>query len=202
MAPLRLGFAAAALAFATPSTATGLAEWRPFVIKASFRFGLPIAWIEHVMRVESGGQATLAGRPIRSRAGAIGLMQLMPATWEMMRVALALGSNPDDPRDNILAGTLYLRMMYDRFGYPGVFAAYNAGPRRFAGHLATGKALPAETIAYLKNVDPTTFGVPPAPPNRSPQALFAIDQPTSREQSMPLSEPARAALFVVQNVAR
>src|SRR5689334_17532186 len=62
--------------------------------------------------------------PDRSRAGAMGLMQLMPATWRAMRASLGLGQDPHDPRDNILAGTFYLRAMYDRFGYPGLFAAY------------------------------------------------------------------------------
>jgi soluble lytic murein transglycosylase-like protein len=106
VAPLKLAFAAAALAFATPCAATRAAAWRPFVAEASLRFGVPIAWIERVMRVESGGQTTLAGSPMRSRGGAMGLMQLMPGTWKMMRAALALGSNPDDPHDNVLAGVL------------------------------------------------------------------------------------------------
>jgi soluble lytic murein transglycosylase-like protein len=42
--------------------------------------------------------------------------------------------------------------MYDRFDYPGLFAAYNAGPARYADHLATGKPLPGETRAYLATV--------------------------------------------------
>ncbi len=79
----------------------------------------------------------------------MGLMQLMPATWTEMRKRLTLGTDPHDPRDNILAGSCYLRLMYDRFGYPGLFAAYNAGPARYADHLATGRALPGETRAYL-----------------------------------------------------
>ena len=65
-----------------------------------------------------------------------------------MRDLHGLGSDPHDPRDNILAGTAYLRAMYKRFGYPELFAAYNAGPRRYAEHLTTGRHLPAETIAY------------------------------------------------------
>jgi len=104
------------------------------------------------MHAESGGRTQLAGRPIRSSAGAIGLMQLMPATWAEMRARLGLGMNPDDPRDNILAGTFYLRLMYDRFGYPGLFAAYNAGPGRYAAHLAGSKPLPGETPAYVASV--------------------------------------------------
>jgi soluble lytic murein transglycosylase-like protein len=104
------------------------------------------------MRAESGGRTHLDGRPIVSRAGAMGLMQLMPGTWREMRAALGLGHDPHQPRDNILAGTAYLRAMYDRFGYPGLFAAYNAGPARYAAHLATGRRLPRETVAYVASV--------------------------------------------------
>src|SRR3546814_11645082 len=112
--------------------------------EASTRFGIPTSWIERVMRAESRGYTTLNGRPIRSRAGAMGLMQLMPATWADMRARLALGMNPDDPRDNILAGTCFLRLMYDRFGYPGLFGAYNAGPGAYASYLAGKRRLPEE----------------------------------------------------------
>ncbi len=103
------------------------------------------------MRAESGGRATIDGRPIRSPKGAIGLMQLMPGTWAELRGQLHLGDDPDEPRDNILAGTYYLRLLHDRFGFPGLFAAYNAGPGRYERFLAGG-TLPAETRAYLGRV--------------------------------------------------
>jgi soluble lytic murein transglycosylase-like protein len=130
----------------------GVTDWRPYIAEASTRFGVPVAWIERVMRAESGGRTRLGGRPITSRAGAMGLMQLMPGTWAEMRRAHRLGTDPHDPRDNILAGTAYLRLMHDRFGYPGLFAAYNAGPARYVGHLSSGRPLPGETRAYLANV--------------------------------------------------
>ena len=69
-----------------------------------------------------------------------------------MRARLGLGSDPHDARDNILAGTYYLRLMHDRFGYPGLFGAYNAGPARYAAFLAGKSRLPRETRAYLANV--------------------------------------------------
>ncbi|WP_449472571.1 lytic transglycosylase domain-containing protein [Sphingobium chungangianum] len=152
MAPLKCAAAALLLFAATPAHADPVAQWQPHIAEASARFGIPVAWIERVMRAESGGRTMHRGRPTTSRAGAMGLMQLMPGTWAEMRARLGLGSNPHDPRDNILAGTLYLRLMHDRFGYPGLFAAYNAGPARYADHLATGRQLPGETRAYLVTV--------------------------------------------------
>ena len=134
---------------ATPASAGSVVTWRSHVEEASARFGVPVPWIERVMHAESRGHTTLNGRLIISRAGAMGLMQLMPGTWAEMRAQLGLGRDPHHPRDNILAGTLYLRLMYDRFGYPGLFGAYNAGPARYARHLATGRPLPGETRAYL-----------------------------------------------------
>lgn len=175
MAPLKCAAIALAIACATPAHAESVATWQPFIREASLRFGIPSQWIERVMRAESGGKTQWKGRPIRSSAGAMGLMQLMPATWADMRMRLGLGSNPDDPRDNILAGTFYLRLMYDRFGYPGMFAAYNAGPRRYAEHLSGGRALPAETVGYLAAVAPSPaksmiMTARPAPQ----QSIFAV----------------------------
>lgn len=131
--------------------AQDLERWQPLVSEASARFGIPPEWIQQVMRAESAGQVMIDGRPTRSAKGAIGLMQLMPGTWQEMRARLGLGSDPDEPRDNVLAGTGYLRLLYDRFGYPGLFAAYNAGPGRYERYLA-GIQLPAETRAYLGRV--------------------------------------------------
>ena len=152
MGGVRVFALALALLAPAPASAESPADWRPFIAEASARFGVPAAWIERVMRAESGGRTRLGGRPITSRAGAMGLMQLMPVTWAEMRSAYRLGNDPQDPRDNIIAGTAYLHMMHDRFGYPGMFAAYNAGPGRYAEHLATGRALPGETRAYLTAV--------------------------------------------------
>lgn len=152
MGALRLLVTALALLVGSPAQADAVDRWQGFIADASARLGIPTAWIERVMRAESAGFTTRNGRPITSSAGAMGLMQLMPGTWIEMRGALRLGADPHDPRDNILAGTYYLRLMYDRFGYPGCFAAYNAGPARYADHLATGRRLPGETTAYLRAV--------------------------------------------------
>jgi soluble lytic murein transglycosylase-like protein len=123
-----------------------------FIAEAAQRFGVPEAWIRAVMRVESAGDV----RAISS-AGAMGLMQVMPATWAELRVRHRLGGNPYDPRDNILAGAAYLREMHDRYGSPGFLAAYNAGPGRYEEYLA-GRPLPAETRAYVAALAPVIGG--------------------------------------------
>jgi soluble lytic murein transglycosylase-like protein len=127
------------------------------IAEASQRFGLPSHWIRAVIAVESAGDPRAV-----SRAGAMGLMQVMPGTWAELRAANGLGSDPFDPRDNILAGTAYLRAMYDRFGSPGFLAAYNAGPGRYAEHLATGRPLPRETHDYVATLTPVIGGETPA----------------------------------------
>jgi Transglycosylase SLT domain len=111
---------------------------------AARRFGLPEGWIRAVIHVESAGDPGAV-----SPAGALGLMQIMPGTWADLRNRYRLGTDPFDPRDNISAGTAYLREMYDEFGSPGFLAAYNAGPARYAEHLATGRRLPRETQTYV-----------------------------------------------------
>ena len=149
---LKAALAAAALTVGSAASAEPLDRWRSLIEAASTRFAVPAIWIERVISAESRGRTALAARPITSAAGAMGLMQLMPATWTEMRDRLHLGADPYEPHDNIWAGTFFLRLMYDRFGYPGVFAAYNAGPRRYAEALTRGVPLPTETIAYVRDV--------------------------------------------------
>ncbi|MDA9433489.1 hypothetical protein XH88_17145 [Bradyrhizobium sp. CCBAU 51627] len=114
-----------------------------FINEASLRFAIPLNWIRSVQSIESAGDVHA-----RSPKGAMGLMQIMPATWAELRERYNLGNDPYDPHDNILAGTAYLRELLDRYGSPGVFAAYNAGPSRYEEHLA-GDSLPDETRAYV-----------------------------------------------------
>lgn len=167
---------AAALAASTAAAASPIDRWAGPIAEASARFGIPEAWIRRVIRAESGGRLAQDRRPIVSSAGALGLMQLMPATWSDMRSLLGLGDDPQDPHDNILAGSFYLRLMYDRFGYPGLFAAYNAGPARYAASLDGGPPLPRETRAYVARLAPAgraTILTPHRVENRT-LALFAI----------------------------
>jgi soluble lytic murein transglycosylase-like protein len=123
------------------------------IVEASQRFGVPASWIRAVMRVESVGDVRAL-----SPKGAMGLMQIMPETWAILRARYGLGANPYDPHDNILAGAAYLRELHDRYGAPGFLAAYDAGPVRYEEHLASGRPLPAETRAYVAALAPMIAG--------------------------------------------
>ena len=120
------------------------------VAEAAQRFGLPEQWIYAVMRTESAGHIGAV-----SSAGAMGLMQLMPGTWARQRTRFGLGADPFNPRDNILAGTSYLRELYDSYGASGFLAAYNAGPGRYEDWRDRGRPLPAETRTYVAKIAPT-----------------------------------------------
>lgn len=198
MAALKPLIAAALLLPSTPAGASPIDRWHPFIADAAQRFDVPENVIVAVMRAESGGQTRLGGRPITSPAGAMGLMQLMPATWGTLRAALRLGPDPYDPHDNIFAGTLYLRQLRDRFGYPGMIAAYNAGPARYAAYLAGRRRLPRETVAYLGSVtgrDPIARLAPDIPPH---QLVFVLRHDLGEPAAEPPMQPAKDSLFAIR----
>jgi transglycosylase-like protein with SLT domain len=144
------GIANAQPVAATQSTVTSKSDRiERFVAEAALRFGIPTSWITAVMQAESRGVVRAV-----SPKGAMGLMQIMPDTWSGLRSRYGLGADPFDPHDNILAGAAYLRELHDRYGAAGVLAAYNAGPRRYEDHLASGRPLPAETQAYVSALAP------------------------------------------------
>jgi soluble lytic murein transglycosylase-like protein len=198
-----VAFALALASGANPAYAESVAgtdapfdHWQRFLTEAALRFNVPEAWIRAVMQAESGGQTMLNGRPITSRAGAMGLMQVMPGTYEELRRAQGLGPDPYDPRDNILAGTAYLRAMYDRYGYPSLFAAYNAGPDRYDEHLHDGRPLPAETRAYLATIAHTDPSPPSRPSVASVTRLFFTLQTATDASSNADKTSASNDLFV------
>ena len=128
-------------------------RWGPYIAAASRRFGVPETWIGAVMRMESGGRTMLAeNQPITSSTGAMGIMQVMPGTYEEMREQYRLGANPYDPNDNVLAGAAYLRWLKGKYGYPAMFAAYNDGPGNLESHLHRRRRLPAETDGYVRGI--------------------------------------------------
>jgi hypothetical protein len=132
--------------------------WSAHIREAAKRFAIPERLLRAVMLVESVGDV----RAVSSK-GAMGLMQIMPATWEELRIKHYLGDDAYQPHDNILAGAAYLREMLDRFGRSGFLAAYNAGPGRYEEHLATGRPLPRETIDYVRKLTPLIDGAVPIP---------------------------------------
>ena len=95
-------------------------RYKSEIDEAAANTGLPPELIAAVIYHESGGNPRAV-----SRAGARGLMQLMPRTARRLGV-----SDPFDPRQNILGGARYLRGQLDRFNgnLALALAAYNAGP--------------------------------------------------------------------------
>ncbi|MEI9932623.1 MAG: lytic transglycosylase domain-containing protein [Rhizomicrobium sp.] len=138
-----------------------MSRWDPFILEAAKRFNVPAAWIRAVLRAESGGRTMLAENlPITSTEGAMGLMQLMPETYDEMRKAYRLGVDPYDPHDNIIAGTAYLRILRAKYGYPQMFAAYNDGPGNLEQRMVDGGLLPAETRNYVATITGRLEGLP------------------------------------------
>lgn len=205
--PLALA-ALIALAFACPAAVHAQAgsvssqaqriDIAPHVREASQRFGIPEHWIYAVIRIESAGRTRAV-----SSAGAMGLMQLMPGTWARQRDRFALGSDPFDPRDNIMAGTSYLREMYDRYGAAGFLAAYNAGPGRYEAWLGGRRSLPLETRRYVAKIAPMLqaeriFVAAAQPPMSEALPAFTAQKATplipseTNEQQTPTNPFARA----------
>jgi len=134
------------------SAASGISTLSPVIAAASSRFDLPPALISAVIDVESGGKTEAV-----SPKGAQGVMQLTPGTWREVRgwfagSGIPLGHDPFEPKDNILAGTAYLKAQIERYGLSNGIAAYNAGPKRIDAWLHSGTPLPAETTAYVAKV--------------------------------------------------
>ena len=154
-----------------------IAYWEPQIQKASKRFNVPPEWIREVMRIESAGQATWkGGQPITSSAGAQGLMQVMPATYEELREKHGLGSDPYDPENNIMAGTAYIRELYEMYGSPGFLGAYNAGPGRYRQYVENGRSLPPETRRYMDIGGTQIAGIEPGSSRPDRMTQYAEQQ--------------------------
>jgi soluble lytic murein transglycosylase-like protein len=128
--------------------------WGPYIRLAAARFAVPEPWIRAIMQQESSGQLYQGGLLTTSPVGAMGLMQVMPDTYDILRDKYGLRSDPYEPHDNILAGAAYIRELYDAYGFPGFIAAYNAGPQMLMACLNAGQPLPQETVSYLTAVAP------------------------------------------------
>ncbi|WP_272874831.1 transglycosylase SLT domain-containing protein [Roseomonas marmotae] len=173
--PVTASAAAQASAYPQPSSydppGSSRDPWGPYIEEASRRFDVPERWIREVMRQESGGRSNA-----RSPVGAMGLMQVMPGTYAELRSRYGLGDDPYHPWNSIMAGTAYVREMYELYGNPAFLAAYNAGPRRLEDYLWANRGLPAETRNYVARIGPRIVD---AHPNRraAPEVYAAAEIP-------------------------
>ncbi|WP_035716579.1 lytic transglycosylase domain-containing protein [Azorhizobium doebereinerae] len=185
---------------AMPTVAYSVTSYAAHIDEAAQRFELPANWIRAVLQAESGGDPHAV-----SPAGAMGLMQIMPATWDALRVHHGLGTDPFDPRDNIFAGAAYLRQLHDRYGsIRAMLAAYNAGPSRYEASLS-GKPLPPETRTYIAAIAPiidkepaagATGSVRPMAQSWREAPLFSTPPARSNTADAALLAPRSGALFV------
>ena len=95
-------------------------KFDPVIRQAQEKYGIDFSLIKAVIKVESGFNPNAV-----SKKGAKGLMQIMPINFRSLSV-----SDPFDPSQNIMGGTLYLQRLFKRYSnqLPLVLAAYNAGP--------------------------------------------------------------------------
>jgi len=128
-----------------PVAKRGGHKYEDLVIQEANRQGVDPNLAVHVLYKETGNLSN--PESAKSKAGALGVMQLMPGT------AKELGVNPLDPMENIQGGISYLKKMYNKYQDPALAAAaYNAGPGRLdralrsEGGLGT---LPRETRNYM-----------------------------------------------------
>ena len=127
--------------------------------------GVRESLVRAVVQVESGFNPNA-----RSPRGAMGLMQLMPATAARYGVA-----NPFNPDDNVRAGVQYLRELLDRYHDDETLAlaAYNAGPGAVDAH---GQQVPpySETQDYVARVSRIAESVPVVEERRAAGGIFTI----------------------------
>ena len=136
-------------------------NYSEYVEKYSEMYKVPEAICYSVIKCESGFDSAAV-----SPSGAIGLMQLMPSTFEYLSSLLKEEHETGllyDPETNIRFGIFYLSVLYERFGeWETAFAAYNCGPTRVQGWIDSGMAdedgklteIPiGETKTYVKRVN-------------------------------------------------
>jgi soluble lytic murein transglycosylase-like protein len=105
--------------------------------------GRAVAWVE-----SRGRQYDANGNVLKSKAGALGIMQLMPST------AAQLGIDPNDEEQNLAGGESYLQQLFAKYGnWEDALAAYNWGPGKVDAALASGSAYPGSVQEYIENVE-------------------------------------------------
>jgi soluble lytic murein transglycosylase-like protein len=125
---------------ATPALCPVPRPFRAAFARAAAETGVPLSLL-----VATAYEESRMDPDARSAAGAVGLLQLMPAT------ARALRLDGEDPAANVVAGGRYLRQLLDRFGSVELaLSAYNAGPTAVE---RAGGAPTLSTLRYVKNVE-------------------------------------------------
>ncbi len=163
-----------------PARGTASSKYEDLIREHADRHGVSPDLVRAVIQAESGFNPRAV-----SPKGAMGLMQLMPATARELGVA-----NPFHPDDNIRAGTFYLATLLARFDQDVVraLAAYNAG----AGRVDQYNGVPPyrETQDYVKKITAATKAATPPPPppiykwielvNGEPKLRYSSIPPTRR----------------------
>ncbi len=160
----------------TPYRATRPADSRyarsydQIIEKHAAYYQVPSQLVRAVIQVESGFNPRAV-----SAKGAMGLMQLMPATAVEMGVR-----NPFDPNENIRGGVAYLRHLLNRYGSQQLaLAAYNAGPEVVDRY---GSRVPpyAETRKYVAQVGSAAGRARVVPPVAQSAAAAPASAPARR----------------------
>jgi soluble lytic murein transglycosylase-like protein len=138
-----------ASSFELPATAE---RYRDAIRQAETLQGLPHNLLARVLYQESRFRPEIVSGAVRSKAGAVGIAQFLPAT------AQERGVDPLDPYQAIPGAAGYLRSLYERFGsWSLAVAAYNWGQGNLAAFLKSGRGAfgqvrPAENINYVAEI--------------------------------------------------
>ena len=163
--------------FKAVHNSTAAHEWKKFEATIAFfeKYGEQYGF-DHLMLAAQGYQESRLNQAARSRVGAIGIMQLMPATGKELGVGDIAKAEP-----NVHGGTKYMRVLFDRYFKDAnfdeqnrtlfAFASYNAGPSRIAKvrsearqqgldpdkwfnnvEIAASKRIGQETVQYVRNI--------------------------------------------------
>jgi soluble lytic murein transglycosylase-like protein len=126
-----------------------IARVQPVVRAAARAHDVPADLVNGIIWVESQFQVQA-----RSRAGAHGLMQLMPGTGREVARMLGLSYHPFDPEFNIHAGTFYFSHLLRRFDWNLRFAlaAYNCGPAVVDTWVRYSEPMPPQSRLYVDHV--------------------------------------------------
>jgi len=116
-------------------------QYDDLILKASLLHDVDFSLLKSIIKVESNFDCYAV-----SQKGAKGLMQIMPQNFSFLNI-----SNPFDPEENIMGGTLYFKQMLEKFNRIELaLAAYNAGPNTVDKY--NGIPPISETKGYVKRV--------------------------------------------------